>query len=76
MMRVRKELIQSRSKIADLQDELEEKTSLYLNAIKVSTLFQVFRFQNSRPSIVRFPLVEAIIRCAIIMKGICFKFYI
>jgi hypothetical protein len=27
-------LIQSRSKITDLQDDLEEKTSLYLNAIK------------------------------------------
>ena len=36
MLRIRKELIQSRSKVADLQDELQEKTSLYLNAIKVS----------------------------------------
>ena len=36
MIRLRKELIQTRSKVTDLQDELEEKTSLYLNAIKVS----------------------------------------
>lgn len=36
MIRLRKELIQTRSKVSDLQDELEEKTSLYLNAIKVS----------------------------------------
>ena len=42
MLRIRKELIQSRSKVADLQDELEEKTSLYLNAIKVSLVFHSF----------------------------------
>jgi len=42
MLRVRKELIQSRSKIADLQDELEEKTSLYLNAIKVRSFFCIY----------------------------------
>ena len=36
MLRMRKELIQQRSKVTDLQDELEEKTSLYLNAIKVT----------------------------------------
>ena len=36
MLRMRKELIQCRSKVNDMQDELEEKTSLYLNAIKVS----------------------------------------
>ena len=35
MLRIRKELVQTRSKVADLQEELEEKTSLYLNAIKV-----------------------------------------
>ena len=45
MLRIRKDLIQSRSKIVDLQDELEEKTSLYLNAIKVSpNLLQLFRW--------------------------------
>jgi len=38
MLRIRKELIQSRSKVGDLQEELEEKTSLYLNAIKVRVL--------------------------------------
>jgi hypothetical protein len=44
MLRIRKELIQSRSKVADLQEELEEKTSLYLNAIKVCPiLFQLLR---------------------------------
>ena len=36
MLRIRKELVQTRSKVTDLQEELEEKTSLYLNAIKVS----------------------------------------
>ena len=36
MLRMRKELIQARSKVADLQEELEEKTRLYLNAIQVS----------------------------------------
>lgn len=36
ILKLRKELIQARSTIADLQEELEEKTSLYLNAIKVS----------------------------------------
>ena len=44
MLRIRKELIQSRSKVADLQDELEEKTSLYLNAIKVSVLSFIHPF--------------------------------
>lgn len=49
MLRIRKELIQSRSKVADLQDELEEKTSLYLNAIKVSPFFN--RPELSRPTV-------------------------
>jgi len=44
MLRIRKELIQSRSKVADLQDELEEKTSLYLNAIKVSVMSFIHLF--------------------------------
>ena len=39
MLRMRKELIQSRSKVNDMQDELEEKTTLYLKAIKVCTHF-------------------------------------
>ena len=36
MLRMRKELIQARSRVADLQDELQEKTSHFLRAVKVS----------------------------------------
>ena len=36
ILRLRKELIHSRTQIADLQEELEEKTNLYMNAIRVS----------------------------------------
>ena len=36
IQRLRKELVHSRSKITDLQDELDEKLNMYLNAIKVS----------------------------------------
>lgn len=36
LLRLRKELIQAKTQIADLQEELEEKTNQYLNAIKVS----------------------------------------
>ena len=41
MLRMRKELIQSRSRVADLQDELQEKTSHFLRAVKVSLHFAV-----------------------------------
>jgi hypothetical protein len=36
LLRLRKELIQAKTQISDLQEELEEKTNQYLNAIKVS----------------------------------------
>ena len=39
VLRMRKELIMARNKIQDLQDALEEKTSLYLKAIEVSWRF-------------------------------------
>ena len=36
LQRVRKELIQSKAALSDLQEELEEKNRLYLDAVKVS----------------------------------------
>jgi hypothetical protein len=36
VLRLRKELIQNKSSLTDLQEELDEKTNLYLDAIKVS----------------------------------------
>jgi len=38
ILRLRKELIHARTQIADLQEELEDKTNLYMNAIRVSSL--------------------------------------
>ena len=39
ILRLRKELIHARTQIADLQEELEDKTNLYMNAIRVSSLY-------------------------------------
>lgn len=36
VLRLRKELVHSKTQIADLQEELEEKTNLYIKAISVS----------------------------------------
>jgi hypothetical protein len=36
LMRLRKELVQTKAQVADLQEELEEKTNLYIKAISVS----------------------------------------
>lgn len=46
IQRLRKELVHSRSKITDLQDELDEKLNMYLNAIKVS-----FSTSNQLPAV-------------------------
>ena len=35
LQRVRKDLIQSKAALTDLQEELEEKNRLYLDAVKV-----------------------------------------
>ena len=37
LMRLRKELVQTKAQVADLQEELEEKTNLYIKAISVSS---------------------------------------
>ena len=37
VLRLRRELIQAKSQLGDLQEELDEKTNLYMNSIKVST---------------------------------------
>lgn len=37
VLRLRKELIHQRNVAADLQEELEEKTNLYIKAIAVSS---------------------------------------
>ena len=36
VLRLRKELVHSKAQIGDLQEELEEKTNLYIKAISVS----------------------------------------
>jgi hypothetical protein len=36
ILRLRKELVHARTQITDLQEELEEKTNLYIKAINVS----------------------------------------
>jgi hypothetical protein len=36
VLRLRKEMVQMKAALTDLQEELDEKTNLYLDAIKVS----------------------------------------
>ena len=43
ILRLRKELVHARTQIADLQEEIEEKTNLYVKAISVSLNFQTKR---------------------------------
>ena len=38
ILRLRKELVHARTQIADLQEELEEKTNLYIKAISVKSI--------------------------------------
>ena len=38
ILRLRKELVHQRTLAADLQEELEEKTNLYIRAISVSSV--------------------------------------
>jgi hypothetical protein len=37
ILRLRKELIHARTQVADLQEEMQEKMNLYMNAVRVST---------------------------------------
>ena len=38
ILRLRKELVQARTTIADLQEELQENSDNYINAIRVSAM--------------------------------------